>query len=605
MPRPAAAQPRVAQPARGPWLRRAWPWLTGVFALVAVAGVGFRYYQRAELEGIHRISDAQRKLKELERTLNPALFEAQHQALRQLVSDNRQPETLAVWLRYLTLRSLLTGQVAPDLPSALSASTGPGVDSSAIGLARMVHQLAGGRFDAAGRTLSRSDGTAGQDALFQTAAGLVLERAEPAAAAKRYQRALALNPQLAVAALYLVRLSLWTGSVEAARGILAPRRGAWEGDARLKALDAMMWLTDLENVASPPPSIRIDQQSAEQLPPTLDFVPLWLGVRAAEGTAVRETACAVAATSINAPHPRVALFWLAEQALQAHCIDAARTAAAKLLTVSDADVRATELFVLAELAEGRVDRAERRVASVSDAKSWKIALAAIRAYEMGDIPAIERADLSSVEPRASAAIRLFTSVLEQGGPSEDAEISALARPTCAWGELVSVDAALNHGKLNLAAKIVAGWPNSYQSPAHLLRLSRLRRYQGRADEASNFAEAAAYGNPTRQSLTERVLALLENGEDVAATDVVVQNAQHLGPLSTWLGALVTAKSAPRVAQRLLEPVPPPPAEAALGDRVVAAIALSMAGDPRARGLVLEIAETAPRHPDLVATGWLD
>jgi hypothetical protein len=367
----------------------------------------------------------------------------------------------------------------------------------------------------------------------------------------------------------------------------------------------MMWLTDLENVTPPPASIRLDGQRAEQLPPTLDFVPLWLDVRAAEATGVRETACAVAATSISSPHPKVALFWLAEQALQAHCIDAARTAAARLLTVSDGDARATQLFVLAELAEGRVDKAERRVASVSDAESWKSVLAAIRAYEQGVIKDIQQVDLSTIDQKALAAARAFASVLERGGPADDRTISGLARPTCAWGELVSVDVALNHGKLKLADELVSAWPNNYQSPAHLLRLSRLRRYQGKTAEAVNLSEAAAYGNPTRPSLTERVLALLQHGEDTVATNLVVHNTQHLGPLATWLGALVTAKSAQRVARRQLERIELPAAEAPLGERVVAAIALSMAAEYRARDWVLQTARSCPEHPDLIATGWLD
>ena len=567
--------------------------------------VSLKYYQTTERDRAGRIADAERLLAQLENTLDPALFEARHQTLHKLVADLGHPKASAAWLRYLALRSLLTGKIPSELKAALDGSTVSEANQSSVALARMVQQLAAGRFDAAGRTLSRSDGAAEQDALFQAAAGLVLERAEPAAAIRRYEKALALNPNLGVAVLYLARLSLWTGNLEEAREVLTARRGKWAKDPRFKALEAMMWLTDLDNVTSPPASIRLDGQRAEQLPPTLDFVPLWLDVRAARGTSVRETACAVAAGSISSPHPRVALFWLAEQALQAHCIDAARTAAARLLTVSNDDARATQLFVLAELAEGRVDKAERRVASVSDAKSWKSVLAAIRAYEQGDVTDIQQAEASTIDPKALAAVQTFASVLEQGGPSDEGAISSLARPTCAWGELVSVDAALNHGKLELAERLVSMWPNNYQSPAHLLRLSRLRRYQGKTAEAVNLSEAAAYGNPTRPSLTERALSLLQNGDDGLATELVVQNAKHLGAMAPWLGALVTAKSAQRVARRQLERIDLPSAGAPLGQRLVAAIALSMAGDPRARGWVLRTAGTCPGHPDLVATGWLD
>jgi hypothetical protein len=247
-----------------------------------------------------------------------------------------------------------------------------------------------------------------------------------------------------------------------------------------------------------------------------------------------------------------------------------------------------------------LDRVEKRLQLLQAPKQWEQALTAIRSYERGDTASVDR-DILLKHPEFEA-VGLFPAVLKEGGPATETDLARLARPSCAWGEIVAIDAALNHGRLDLAEHMVERWPSSYQSRAHLQRLARLRRYQGSTDDAINLAEAATYGNATRQQVTERVLALLKGNDDAGAAAVVAQQAPHLGPLRVWLGALVTAPTAPKTAKRLVAPATLPGEGAVLSDRIVAALALARSGDPRATEYVERLAELVPDNPDLAKTG---
>ncbi|MBN1605583.1 MAG: hypothetical protein JW940_03080, partial [Polyangiaceae bacterium] len=193
------------------------------------------------------------------------------------------------------------------------------------------------------------------------------------------------------------------------------------------------------------------------------------------------------------------------------------------------------------------------------------------------------------------------SVLQEGGPKSEPEITRLSDTRVAWGELVAVDSALNHGKLELAAQLVSQWPSSYQSPAHLLRLARLARYQKKPDVAVNLAEAAAYERTNRQSVVERVLSLLANDDIAGGANVAARFAEQLGSLKPWLQALLAAKASPGAAQRLIAGLELPGEAYPIGQRIVAARALAATRDARAEAYVQQLAELNRDNPDLLAT----
>jgi hypothetical protein len=292
---------------------------------------------------------------------------------------------------------------------------------------------------------------------------------------------------------------------------------------------------------------------------------------------------------------------LAEHGLRAHCISAAQAAAEAALPLLPDDPRIGETVVLARLAEGRLDKLQALVDSTPRLASWKDLLKAVRGFEEGNVVASLKAGLTAPDIPLLAGVRTFPSVLQEGGPKSEQEITRLSDTRIAWGELVAVDSALNHGNLELAARLVSTWPSSYQSPPHLLRLARLARYQNKPDVAVNLAEAAAYENANRESVVERVLSLIANNDVAGAATVTVRFAEQLGSIKPWLEALLAAKASPGAAQRLIAGLELPGEAYPLGQRVVAARALAATRDARAEAYVRALPETTRDDPDLLAT----
>jgi hypothetical protein len=182
-----------------------------------------------------------------------------------------------------------------------------------------------------------------------------------------------------------------------------------------------------------------------------------------------------------------------------------------------------------------------------------------------------------------------------------ASMDAMARPQVPWGELVAVDAALDMGNLTLAEQLVKRWEEDAARPVYSLRVARLRRYQGKTEDAvTASAHALDQGTTTARVLIERVYDLLANEQVGPARQLLARYPTLLGPMTGWLSALVDAaadrkaEAAVKVAQ-----LEPPPDAAPVLLKTLVARALSAAGDKRADPYLRTLSRRLGRHPDFV------
>jgi hypothetical protein len=208
----------------------------------------------------------------------------------------------------------------------------------------------------------------------------------------------------------------------------------------------------------------------------------------------------------------------------------------------------------------------------------------------------EAAKLPEYEALAAAPGVLSGSAL----PAPD-KLEAFANPQIPWGEVVAVDAATESGNLELADKIVTRWGAAAGRPVYALRVSRLRRHQGKLDEALTASAAALSGTTTLPVLIERVYVLIAKQSYDAARDLTAKYPSLLGPMSGWLKALVDAASGRAAEAKVgLGQLEPPPPEAPVEIRVLAMRALVANHDKRARFALKDLSRQLPKNPDLIA-----
>jgi len=180
-------------------------------------------------------------------------------------------------------------------------------------------------------------------------------------------------------------------------------------------------------------------------------------------------------------------------------------------------------------------------------------------------------------------------------------LEAMATPSVPWGDLIAVDAALDTGRLDLAQKITARWATRATVPTYALRLSRLLRYQGKAEEAAKASfDAMVAGGVTPRVLIERFEALLGSKDVQGARDLLAQYPIVLGPMTELLK--VTLDSADNKAARAkvaLARIEPPPEGSPVLFDFIAAQAFVAAGDARGKPLLARLVHENPKNPDVV------
>jgi hypothetical protein len=281
----------------------------------------------------------------------------------------------------------------------------------------------------------------------------------------------------------------------------------------------------------------------------------------------------------------------------------ARKAALRALQFSALYPQARILASRVALLSGRLDEAKKSIEEL-DPKTPEIAVVrAVLAYETLDGSELGSAidamgELPQKHP-GYASFATMPSVLTGVDVPPREKLEPMAQPFIPWGELVAVDAALVSGDLELAEKLTSAWGEGSLRPVYALRVARLRRYQGKLEDAEKMSLIAAEGSTTVAVVTERVLSLMAQNKPGPARDLIAKYPSLLGPLGGWLRMYVDAKGgrAPEARAKASQ-LDPPPEEAPLLLRVVAARALAVTKDRRAKGYVATLMKKLKKHPDL-------
>jgi hypothetical protein len=137
---------------------------------------------------------------------------------------------------------------------------------------------------------------------------------------------------------------------------------------------------------------------------------------------------------------------------------------------------------------------------------------------------------------------------------------------------------------------------------HLLRLARLRRYQGKAAEAVAASASALEGNVTAPLLVERTYDLVAAEDLQTARTLIAKYPAVLGPLSGWLTAFVDAhakdKNEQAQAVARVAKLDVPPDASPLAIKTLALRALIVTGDKRGKPYLGGIARRAGKHPEV-------
>ncbi|HTJ84723.1 MAG TPA: hypothetical protein VL400_23550, partial [Polyangiaceae bacterium] len=429
-------------------------------------------------------------------------------------------------------------------------------------------------------------------------AGVALERVGAADARAYFEAALAAEPKLMRAEIQLDRWLILEGETKAADARIAKLP---EGDASRSALEALSWARARATGASATPAPKLSITSAD-LPKALHPVFVAATVMSlpqifAGKTKKPTDASPEAQRAIDeADSPGLAVtfgyfaLWRADGAL-------ATGAMKRAATLAPSYAPTVTLAGKAIVALGKLDVVDPVVASLP-ADLVRPLVAAV-AYERGNLDALTKL-AATVPPGGDPAGAIATRIARLRGtsPLSDGDLDKLIKAD-ALGDLCAVDAWLDAGALDRASAVVASWPNATENPLYAVRVARLRRYQGKLSEAANALDVAP-ASPSVQ--VERVL--IELAADDPSPSVFSLIDDRVGGSKAFLQAYAYARTKDGdKAQRILDARSPPPFDAPLGERIVAALAYASVKDetngaPMARVLL----EKFPKNPDVVRIG---
>src|SRR5262249_5929239 len=147
------------------------------------------------------------------------------------------------------------------------------------------------------------------------------------------------------------------------------------------------------------------------------------------------------------------------------------------------------------------------------------------------------------------------------------------------------------------------WPDAEKNPARALRVARLRRYEGKLDDARRLI-AVALSTSSRGALIEKALIDAE-GKDERKRAVGSLDAK-LEPERPWLEVYLYARQGPSGllgARKALTKAKTPPPDAPLSLRIVAALAIAEMADPvRVEFVIRPLLGTWGANPDVIRAG---
>jgi tetratricopeptide (TPR) repeat protein len=579
-----------------------------LIATVLLAGAGggaYAYFRRVKAERVLEADTLNGQVDKLLKTGSPSDLKATDERLtRAFELDSRSQRAARLWLQNRVLNALLLPGETRGIDAAVHRGRQVGLPEKDLIVGKITSFFVEGDVAGGAALLVRGDKEAAADAYYQLAAAALLERAGDPRALERYRAAVQLAPELAPAEMLLARHALLEGGPEAAKPVIESLRKKVGDTPATRALLALSWVVSANRADDVPGEAQLQPGDVEKLPTPLAAVPAM--VDAAKALNKQDLAAASSAidSAINLALTPGLAAGLGFLAIEAGDEVVARKAALRALQFSGVYPKARTLAARVALLGGRIDEAQKAIEGLDPGSADVAVVRAVVAYE-----SLETADLkgalealgnSAVGP-AFSALEAAPGVITGSAFPPPAELEALAAPDKPWGELVAIDAALETGNLALAEKILAKRSPETLRPVHLRRLARLRRFQGKLDEALRASAAAAEGGMALPLLLERVYELLGKDDVAAAKQLAAKYPSLLGPLSGWVGVLTDSASKQAASATVrLGKLDLPPDEAPIAVRVLVARALMAGNDKRAKPYVAALLKKLPKNPDVMA-----
>lgn len=613
----AAASP--AQWAKGreliPRPRRRGGWLYAVLAVLVIGGIGGAIYGgRAYKEQQRREADEAtlRAETDVRKGNLDALANAEKDLGRAFELDSRTLRGARVWLQDRVLRSYVwpsEERREGGLASAIERAKTVGLPEAELAFARIALALSSDDTPSAAalaKTLDPGAAKDKNDAWRELTVGWVLERAGDARAADRYSHAVQLDPELVPARLSLAKLAALSGDSERVESLTKDFAGELTATRQdLLALAAFIKSGKIEKGGAPEP----------RRPSGFGWIAPALIVadpNAAIDARRKEASRAVGLARDPGDLTRIGRF-----AAAAGDEATASRAALRALEASPIFPPARALGARLALSVGRPDDAARALEGViSEGDPELAALRAWLAYERGDLGevqraleeptvaggALDRADLQPiVRPLRFALAKRNALSLNAKDKTELESLAALGE----LGPLVAFDIAVGALELQAAEAIAKKWTeDASQRPARALRLARLARLQGRAEDAEKMSRIAVeQATVTPAALIERVLVLGGVGKGADALALLSRYPLLAVDEQPWLRAWATAQAGKMAdAKKQVEALKEPDKKAPWAVRRDALLALAATNDKRAKGYAKELAKERANDPDVRAIG---
>jgi len=579
--------------------------------LVAAAGGGaYEYSRRLKAARAVEADTLNSQVDKLLKTGSPSDLKSTDARLtRAFELDSRSQRAGRLWLQNRVLNALLLATETRGIDAAVYRGRQVGLPEKELLVGKIASFLVEGDVAGGAAVLARSDKDAGTDPYYQLAAAAVLERAGDPRAVERYEAAAQLAPDLAPAKMLLARLLLLERGADAAKPVIESLRKKTGETPTTRALSALSWVVSRGRLDDLPSDAQLRPADLPLLPAPLAAVPAMVDAAKALNKQDLVSASKAIDSAINVAMTPALAAGLGFLAIEAGDEVVARKAALRALQFSGVYPRARTLAARVALLGGRIDEAQKAIEELDSSSADVAIVRAVVAYE-----SLESADLKgALEALGNSAVGPAFSALDAAPgvingtafPPAD-KLEQMAAPEKPWGELVAIDAAIETGDLVLADKLLGKRSVETLRPVHLRRLARLRRLQGKLDEALRASAAAMEGGMALPLLLERVYELLAKDDVAGAKQLAGKYPSLLGPLAGWVGVLtdVASKQAASATVRLTK-LDLPPDESSIAVRVLVARALMTGKDKRAAAYLAALSRKLPKNPDVLAAAAID
>lgn len=519
--------------------------------------------------------------------------------------ESRSPHAALTWLHERAMVGFLKGGENVAFEDGTVRAKEVGVEEKRLAFAYVASFLFQGDTAGAAAALAKWDGKAEDDAWYQLVAGATFERAGDARALERYAAAVKLDPNLVVGQILQARATAVDGDPHRAAELAREFRTKYPDRVEGATLVALAWARDPTRGDAPPEAKDVVDK-VDVLPTPLKAVaPAVRALLAIEQHRTDEAKTALQKGLSVVDTPGIAA-WLGSIALATGDEALARKGALSAVSFSAVYPPARMLAARVALLGVRLDEALKATEELPPSSPDVAIVTAAVSYEKLDGERMRTA-LDALPDEAKKLPFLLPLVRGQqlmsgnAGALGSEKALDMADDDTPWADLVSMDAALDTGDVDLAHKIASKWTGDPRS-LRAVRLSRLARYDAKHDEAERLSRIALEGGTvTVRALAERVYALVAAGKAADAAGVFKAHPNVGGPLAKWLRAYAIASGGKaEEARAIVSQEDPPPALAPLPARLMAAMAYGAVKDSRhGNDYVKAIASAGFVNPDIV------